>query len=63
MINLEMKDDGTGGNSKTKSLYNGIGLTGMQERARMIGATLTINLSEQSGSTIRLEYYIQQNRT
>ena len=61
VIHLEVRDNGTGFTSTGHSSRSGLGLTGMQERARMIGATLTVDLSKQTGSSIQLDYHLQRH--
>lgn len=57
MVYMEIKDNGIGANQPVKSA--GFGLTGMYERAEMLGAKLNIILSETSGTVISMEYQLK----
>jgi signal transduction histidine kinase len=50
-ISLRIVDDGIGFNSR-EEIINGLGLISMQERVRLIGGTLRIRSSPNSGTTI-----------
>lgn len=58
MFRLEIKDNGIGMNRKVKT--EGLGLTGMHERAGILGAELNINFSQTSGTSINMEYQSKQ---
>lgn len=49
-----IEDDGIGFDPNKKTI-NHLGLVGMQERATMLGGTITLESSEDRGSTIKLE--------
>lgn len=59
-LDLEIRDNGSGFRESMSGNAAGMGLTGMQERARMFGAILTITPAEPSGTLIHLEYYLVQ---
>jgi signal transduction histidine kinase len=61
MIRLEIRDNGSCAKSADSFARGGLGLTGMKERARMIGATLSIQLPEGAGCCITLEYPMLRN--
>ncbi|NJD59315.1 MAG: hypothetical protein C3F13_14285 [Anaerolineales bacterium] len=53
-IDLVIQDDGIGFNPQVNSLAGHFGLTGMQERAKLVGGELTINSQPQQGTNIHL---------
>ena len=55
LIILEIKDDGVGMEKTTSKANNGIGITGMKERAAILGSEININ-SDNNGTTIKMEY-------
>ncbi len=59
-IKLEIKDNGIGSGKEGHSQLKGMGIRGMYERARMIGAKIDFNFSDQAGSTVSLEYYLNR---
>jgi len=53
MLVLVIEDDGKGFNTKNRKLMNkGLGLTGMRERAALIGGSLEIESAPKNGTTI-----------
>jgi signal transduction histidine kinase/ligand-binding sensor domain-containing protein len=60
MIHVEINDNGKGVTPQVVSSKAGLGLTGMRERARMVGAALTIDLSKSSGGSITIDYPLPQ---
>ncbi len=54
MLIVIIEDDGIGFNPKNKT-ENHLGLVGMQERATMLGGSITLESSPDRGSTIKLE--------
>ncbi len=56
MITMKISDDGEGFDAAISSRENGFGITGMNERARMMGAALDIISSPSGGTTVFLEY-------
>ena len=54
MLIVIIEDDGIGFNPKNKA-ENHLGLVGMQERATMLGGSITLESSPDRGSTIKLE--------
>jgi two-component system sensor histidine kinase DegS len=60
VIALIVKDNGK--NSKKNSgALNGMGLVGIRERSRMIGAQLDLNINGEDGTTLILKYPIKQD--
>lgn len=59
LIQLEICDDGTGFDPTTARAGGGLGLTGMQERAERIGATIEIDSAVGQGTKIRVRVPIQ----
>lgn len=57
---LEVSDDGIGFDPSTARRLGGMGLIGMAERARRIGAVLTIDSSPGRGASVRIEVAIQR---
>lgn len=60
-INLEISDNGIGIDKSIDTFNNttgGMGIAGMHERAKMISAHLVIDQLENSGTVIKLNYYI-----
>lgn len=55
LIILEIKDDGVGMERTKSKTNNGIGITGMKERAAILGSEIKIN-SDKNGTTIKMEY-------
>lgn len=55
MIRVEVIDNGSGFEPSTASRRGGMGLTNMQERARRIGANLTIDSTPGGGTVIKIE--------
>ena len=55
LIILEIKDDGIGMEKTTSKTNDGIGITGMKERAAILGSEININ-SDNNGTTIKMEY-------
>jgi signal transduction histidine kinase len=55
-IDLEIQDNGKGFSLKTLAGEKGMGLTGMQERARMFHATIEIFQAQPTGTIIHLQY-------
>jgi signal transduction histidine kinase len=53
-IFLEIRDDGIGFNPEIGLPSGHFGLKGIQERARLVGGTLTVDSKPSSGTTIRL---------
>lgn len=59
VIKMEIKDNGIGSRSSENKADNGIGISDMYERARMIGANMDITISESEGSTVYFEYRLK----
>src|SRR3954463_4647239 len=57
-VELRVRDNGKGFDSGTAAGHDGIGLSGMAERARLVGGELTVTSSPGSGTRVRL--YIPQ---
>ncbi len=57
---LEISDNGTGFNTDNNTGKIGIGLTGIRERARLLGSELNISSSPGSGTVISLEYKVNK---
>ena len=57
-VELRVRDNGRGFESATSTEAGGIGLSGMAERARLVGGELTVTSSPGSGTRVRL--YIPQ---
>ena len=57
-VELRVRDNGRGFDSGTSTEAGGIGLSGMAERARLVGGELTVTSSPGSGTRVRL--YIPQ---
>ena len=57
-LTLEILDDGTGFDPQT--VKKGLGLKGIEERSRMVGATVSVNSTPGTGSSLKL---IVEDRT
>ncbi|MGD8782326.1 MAG: sensor histidine kinase [Ignavibacteria bacterium] len=57
---MEIRDNGIGGNHDINK--KGFGLTGMYERADMLGAKLNIEFSETWGTKVTMQYQPKQNK-
>jgi signal transduction histidine kinase len=51
-----VRDDGRGFNTSALPLQPGLGLLGMAERARQIGAALTVRSEPGAGTTIQVRW-------
>ncbi len=60
-IILNIIDNGRGGRKLNGSHIGGLGITGMRERAEMIGSELSIDINENTGTVVNLKYHISQN--
>jgi two-component system, NarL family, sensor histidine kinase UhpB len=57
-VELRVRDNGEGFDAKAAGQGNGIGLSGMAERARLVGGELTVSSAPGTGTRVRL--YIPQ---
>jgi signal transduction histidine kinase len=55
-LQLEVRDDGCGFDTAALPLQPGLGLLGMAERARQIGAALTVRSDPGAGTTIQVRW-------
>ena len=62
-MHLTMTDNGKGFDSlvggKSAGTRNGFGLSGMQERVRLIGGTITLTSSVGTGTTVQISIPLQ----
>jgi PAS domain S-box-containing protein len=61
-LRLEIADDGVGFDAAGIDASPGIGLSGMRERARLAGATLSIDSAAGRGTTIAVEWHGRARR-
>lgn len=54
-IRLEIVDDGVGFDTEAAVPDGHIGIAGMSERAEVIGGTLTIDSTDEVGTTVKFE--------
>jgi signal transduction histidine kinase/ligand-binding sensor domain-containing protein len=54
-VRLSVRDDGCGYDPEEEETSGGVGLVGMRERARLIGATLGVRRAEGGGTEIEVE--------
>lgn len=60
-VYIQIKDNG-GGSRLAGKTKKGLGLTGMSERARIIGADLKIDFSETDGTTVSFKYQFDEHK-
>lgn len=56
---MAIKDNSDIQKPQTGSVYKGIGLAGMRERAKMIGAELNIDIHGKAGNIVSLKYHLK----
>ena len=60
VVFMQVKDNGKA-SIENKHNFSGMGLVGIRERSRMIGAELNMEINGESGTTIILTYPIKQD--
>jgi signal transduction histidine kinase len=60
-IFLAVIDNGRNCKKQNSSSIGGLGITGMRERAEMMGAELRIDINENTGTVVNLKYHINHN--